>query len=441
MRVRPAQAGSRARRRVVTLVSLLGLLGAAAILAWHAEWPWPEPPAAQPPPDPMPGQIVVDAAHPQWLRYAGGGPFFLCGPGDPEGFLYRGELRPDGTREGDQMALINKLKGTGANAIYLMAVRSHGGDGDRTQNPFLDHDPAKGLNPAVLEQWESWFRHMDTNGIVIFFFFYDDSARIWDTGHRMGPQERTFVRALVERFRHHRHLIWVVAEEYQERYSAARVRNIAAEIRAADPVGHPIAVHKLRGLDFSEFAEDPHIGQFAIQYTAESPDAFHDAMVTAWRRARGRYNLNLAEGHPDAFGEKARRRAWAAAMGGAYVMHLRWDIANTPVADLEDCGRLVRFMEATELVAMAPHDELAHAGTQYVLAQPGRSYIAYAANGPAPLGLKGLDAGRYDLTWFDPATGARVERSGLEVGAGDQAWARPAEIGDEAALHVRRSPP
>ena len=55
--------------------------------------------------EPLPGQITVDPDNPQWLKYAGGGPFFLCGPGDPEDFLYRGSRNSDGTRSGDQMEL------------------------------------------------------------------------------------------------------------------------------------------------------------------------------------------------------------------------------------------------------------------------------------------------------------------------------------------------
>jgi len=100
------------------------------------------------------GRIVVDPEHPQWLKRDGGGPFFMCGPGDPEDFLYRGTLESDGIRDGDQMQLIEKLSGTGANCIYLMAVRSHGGDGDKTHNPFMENDPRKGFNPKVFAQWE-----------------------------------------------------------------------------------------------------------------------------------------------------------------------------------------------------------------------------------------------------------------------------------------------
>ena len=54
---------------------------------------------------PQYGQIMIDPDNPSWLVYNrdenGDGrpdPFFLCGPGDPEGFLYRGIRNPDGTR-------------------------------------------------------------------------------------------------------------------------------------------------------------------------------------------------------------------------------------------------------------------------------------------------------------------------------------------------------
>jgi parallel beta-helix repeat protein len=215
---------------------------------------------------PVSGQIIVDPDSESWLAYNrdsnGDGkkdPCFICGPGDPEGFLYRGTRNEDGTRNGDQMTIINKIKGTGANSIYLMAVRSHGGDGDNTQNPFIDSDPTKGFDDDILNQWETWFTEMDNNGIIIFFFFYDDSARIWDTGDAVGAEEKVFIQGLVNKFKHHKNLIWCVAEEYQESFSATFVSNIAAEIRATDDHNHVIAVHKLTGLDFSEFANDPNI--------------------------------------------------------------------------------------------------------------------------------------------------------------------------------------
>lgn len=385
------------------------------------------------------GQIIVDPNHPQWLKYKKGGPFFMAGPGDPEDFLYRGKLNPDGTRNGDQTALINKLKGTGANCIYLMAVRSHGGDGEQTHNPFIDNDPTKKINMKVLDQWESWFAEMDKNGIVIYFFFYDDDALVWDTGDKMGKEEKYFIHTLVNRFEHHKHLIWCVAEEYEEAFSAARVKNIAAEIRSADDYDHIIAVHKLPGLDFSEFKDDPNIEQFAIQYEG-SIDTLHDGMVTAWQNAAGQYNLNMSEvpWGKTGTGAESRIKSWAMVMGGAYVMVNGMDIESTDVSDLEDMGRIVRFFESTNFYEMAPHDELKYGGTDYVLAKQGDSYVAYALNLSGDIGLKDMSAGTYNINWFDCVTGKSIAQNNVKVGAGVQTFSKPAGIGSELAVYIKR---
>jgi len=406
----------------------------------------PARPRVGPAGTPMPGQIVVDPTSPAWLvRYDPGGqhkPFFMCGPGDPEGFLYRGTRNPDGTRTGDQLALIRKLAPTGANCIYLMAVRSHGGDGDPTHNPFIDNDPSKGLNAKVLDQWETWFAAMDKHGIVTFFFLYDDSARIWDTGDVVGPEEKRFLHGLVKRFKHHKHLIWCVAEEFEERFSTRRASNIAAEIRAADDHRHAIAVHQLTGLRF-KLPDDPNVDQFAMQYNAKTAEDLHAGIAKAFNDAKGRYNLNMSEIAYGGIGtgDAARRKVWAMAMAGAYVMLNGMDIVTTAKSDLQDCGRLVRFFESANVNGMAPHDELKHAGTDYVLARPGRAYIAYAAELKGRIGLKGMTAGTYTLTWLDCVTGRSVIQRDVKVPADDCTWRTPAGIGDELAAHLERTSP
>jgi hypothetical protein len=125
-------------------------------------------------------------------------------------------------------------------------------------------------------------------------------------------------------------------------------------------------------------------------------------------------------------------------MGGAYVMILGMDIAGTAVSDLQDCGRVVRFFESTNFNEMAPHDELVHGGTQYVLADPGNSYIAYASALSGDIGLTSMTAGTYNFRWFDCATGTSVTQAGVIVGAGSQTWNKPVGIGNELAVHIQR---
>ncbi|MBN2593047.1 MAG: DUF4038 domain-containing protein, partial [Sedimentisphaerales bacterium] len=383
-------------------------------------------------------RIVTDPEHRQWLKRSDGRPFFICGPGDPEGFLYRGSLRPDGTRDGDQMELIEKMKGTGANCIYLMAIRSHGGDGDKTHNPFVNHDPAKGINPAVLHQWETWFTEMDENNIVIYLFLYDDSARVWNTADNVCEEEKNFIHTLVNRFEHHRNLIWCIAEEYQEALTVERVKKIAAEVRAADDYDHVIAVHKLNGLDFSEFADDQNIDQFAIQYNVKTAKELHAGIVQAWKDAKGRYNLNMSEAADWGAGDESRKKCWACAMAGAYVMVLGMDIATTSKSDLRDCGRLVRFFKSTDFQQMSPHDELGFGGTQYVLARPGISYIAYASNLQGKIGLKNMQAGLYKWSWFDCENSTGVTKLKVDDAGGDQSCDKPDGIGSELAVYIKR---
>jgi hypothetical protein len=399
---------------------------------------------------------MVDPSNPSWLVYNrdndGNGkfdPVYMCGPGDPEGFLYRGSRNQDGTRNGDQMTLINKLKRTGANCIYLMAIRSHGGDGGATENPFTNSNPANGIDQDILKQWETWFTEMDAHGIIIYFFFYDDNIKVsqtlnWnlDIAGNLHPQEQNFIDTIVNAFKHHKHLIWCVMEEVQEMGSdyIPHTKKIAERIKLTDAYDHVIAVHKLSGLTFSEFADDPNIDQFAIQYKKSEIRRNHYAMVTAWNHAAGRYNLNFAE--PDNnYGSIvfSRKRNWAVAMGGAYMMPIGWDIATTTTTYLEDAGRLVHFMESTTLNEMAPNDALAFEGTEYVLASPNESYIIYSSNLKGNIGLKNMTAGSYDLTWYDPTDGTTIVQNNLTVSSGDQSWSKPAGIGNEVAVYITKA--
>lgn len=379
--------------------------------------------------------IVVNPNNPVWLFYDDGRPLFIAGPGDPEEFLYRGGRNADGTRSGDQMVIINKLTGTGANSIYMQIIRSHGGDGTSDHNPFINSDPAQGLDQDIINQWHTWFTAMDEAGIVIYLFIYDDSACIWSCGSNNVPvEEAAFLTSIVNEFESYGHLIWVVAEEYREAFTAQRVSNIAAVIRQADDYDHPIAVHQNNGLNF-RFPNDPNIDQFAIQYNMDG-QMLYDGMVAAWNAANGRYNLNMTESSQHGTGATMRRHSWGVAMGGAYVMVYQMDVINTDVSDLHDLGRLRTFFEDTNFHEMAPHDQLAFGATKYVLANPGHSYIVYSESAGS-IGLQGMSAGVYDFTWLDTVTGVIVEQAGVIVGAGNQTWDKPVALGSEVAVWIR----
>ncbi len=393
----------------------------------------------------LPGQIVVDPDHPQWLQRHGGKHVFICGPGDPEDFLYVGRRNPDGTRDGDQLARIAKLAEHGGNCIYMQMIRSHGGDaksnGDpqwTRQNPFVDGDPAQGLDENILQQWEEWFTVMDRHEILMYLFFYDDAACIWNTGDVVGPQEQAFVETIVQRFMHHKNLIWVIGEESEERYTTARVQAIARIIQGADQHGHLIGNHHLSGTTFKAWQPDGVLNHFAMQLSA-TDDAAHAGAIDALRKAAGRYQVIYAEStamRTDVDG--MRSHAWSVAMAGMMPMLLRMDIATTPVEALQQCRHLQQFFEATDFWTMSSHDELTHEGTKYVLANPGHSYIAYADHVTGGLGIKDLPAGPYTATWMDCRTGKRVLVELALSKSGNHVFGKPQEIGRECAVWLRR---
>ena len=384
------------------------------------------------------GPITVDSSDPTWL-YHDGEPIFLCGPGDPENFLYRGSLNPDGTRSGDQDLLIAKLVGTGANVAWMTAVRSHGGDGDATHNPFIDHNPSLGVNAVVIDQWEGWIAALDAAGIVTFFVFYDDSSRPWNTGSVVSAAEAAFFETIVNRFESYGHLIWCVAEEYNEAYNVTRISALAELIVETDDTGHPVSTHQLESTQF-HFANDPNLDAHAMHAGGgNTVSQLHAKVLTAKTFADDRYNVIMAEsvGHYTNRTD-ARRLSWAAAMGGAYVFVHAMDVINTPVEAIEDCGRIVSFFSSAPFWEMSPRDELARADTDFVYGEPSIGWFVYADNFTGDLGLAipPGGAGDFVLHWLDVASGMQVDESPIQLSAGDHAFTPPPGLGVDVALYL-----
>ena len=432
---------------------------------------------------PLVGQVIVDPTNPLWLARNedtdGDGRkdrFFICGPGDPEGFLYRGSRNSDGTRKGDQEDIIHAMIGTGANSLYFQAIRSHGGDGDSNpkvnspdkyfadltpgyENPFVNGNKDGKIDMDILDQWEQWFTLMDNNGIVVFLFFYDDNIKVggssslgWPMiGGKLHEQEKYYLRTLVNRFEHHKNLVWCVMEEVEEMGTdyVAHASAIAEYVRQQDDHNHVIAAHQLNGTKFW-FPTDPNIDMFALQtpqmYT---DDTLHNYVKEGRQNAQGRYCVTMAENFDqwsDLRGsarhslDHIRRRSWAAAMGGACaVLVYTWDYPILDTTVLRQCGYLRRFFEATEFTEMASNDELAYGGTVYVLARPGQSYIAYASDLSGEIGLKNMAVGTYTFDWFDCATGRTVTQTDVSVAAGNNTWSKPVGFGADVAVYIRKT--
>lgn len=445
-------------------VLVLGVCAAAAGCGGPGG-PVPASAPAERVPGALEGQIVVDPDNGSYLVYNRDGdgdgeldPFFMIGPGDPEGFLYLGERQADGKRAGGrQSRILEQMREHGGNALYFQAVRSHGGDGADDHNPWNDPgNPASGLDPDVVRQWRGWFDVMRDAGITLFFFLYDDGAHPFDDGcvATVGADERAFIQALVDAFEDYPNLIWVTQEEFEEPKQClpqreAKTRVVADLVRAADDHDHAIGVHHLTGSGMA-IPDHPTIDVY-VQQAGNSYDL--EQLHAAGQPGTGfdpehRYVYIMGEAtrwHPPLLQARdrttLRRSYYATALAGGYVtvlgMYPTEEGADPTPEMLADMRRMQRFFESTRFNRMAPRDDLAHAGTRWVLADPGDGYILYAYDGPERLGVKRVPPGLYKVRWFDPVTGVTIEDGERQV-SGDAVVEKPDRIGEEVLVYLYR---
>ncbi len=419
-----------ARRPLVAVALVVAVLAVGLLVGRQTVWADPASGV---------GQITVDDSG-HWFEYSGNGePYFMAGSGGPEGFLYYSDAR--------RQSIVDQLIANDVRAIYIHAVRSNGGDGGSDENPFVGNNPANGVDPAVLDEWDGYLSQLDEAGIVTWFHLYDDGARPFGACNPDLPAaEKAFVETIVERFRDYQHLVWLPTEEHvikacsNNSIDIEKAEALAAEIRLHDQV-HPLGVHHNNGQS-NQYLGNDDIDVFAQQVCQQSRftsvDGIHDA------GAFGEDVYVMAECHPwhkqllDS-GQRStlRQSFWSSVMAGGYVLFYdAWESNDPTPGMLADLGRINAFMDTTRFAETAPADGLAAGGTKWVLANESADvYIAYSNEDPSTMGVQGISAGAYDLGWFDPVTGARVDQT-ITVTAGTATFPVPSQIGPEVALSI-----
>jgi hypothetical protein len=307
------------------------------------------------------------------------------------------------------------------------------------ENPFVGGDPASGVDASVLDRWEPFLQRMDDAGIVPFFFLYDDGAKPFGCSVPLSADETAFIDALVSRFAHHRHLIWMTQEEFDKGGGCpgvARQRALAAAIRAADP-GARDRRHHMNGQGM-QFGGDPNVDLYGQQAGGVNGwvgvDAMHDR---AGKAGWGNWIYVMAEAHPW-HKDLARRRqcnrttlrqsSWASALAGGYVLLYDAFETHDPTDEmLADLRRLAavhgvdraRRVEPRRRARVRRHEmgarEPGQASLRALLQRrAGRARRQRSARGHVPAGLARSGGRR------------RVEET-KTVGDGDTAFAVPPE--------------
>ena len=425
----------------------------------------------------MPGQIILDPAYPHCLKLNGGKRLFLFGAGNPEDFFFLGTRKTDGTRSTEQQeAILKKLAGTGANTFHLIAMRDsrynlEKGNGAPDANPFINSDIGGKLSEDILRQWEGWLDKFEADGIVPLFTFYNDfddyeELAGWklDAAGNLHPQEKYLVETLVNRFKHHKNIVWVIQESCNKlsRAKQTRLKKVAELVAKTDEFHHPIMqifqilyydeVHADK-VSPDDYVNDPNVkvmgwGHYStFHFNKKKKDLppveqLYKELVEHVGEAAHRWVLfNMeVDKHPNA-GAQSRLYCWTTALAGMYgAINSHYPSKNyVPRETFLDDGRIRTFMEGTDFYRMSPKSELKAGSTLYVLAYEPDSFIAYSPDASKNMGLCKLQAGTYLLRWFDTANGNSVEQITV-LSAGDLSWPRPSGIGKEAALYVKRLP-
>jgi CubicO group peptidase (beta-lactamase class C family) len=448
--------------------------------------PAPEPPSPSPPgsatastpssetrlddPAALPGQIIVAGRQPGYLKLNGGRSIFLCGPDNPEEFLFLGELNPDGTRrDGGQEQMIQRLIDARVNAFHCQMFRmqrcNYKNEGDDQHCPFQNHDPSQPLSEAVLDQWDRWLSLFEAGGIYVHLEFYNDATDVdrigWALGRdsRLHPDEHRWITGIVHRFKHHRNILWGIEESCNKlsRAHTPRFKKIGEAIAAADDHHHPIVQSFVvpndpegdfppDGLTTDDYLDDPHIRVITWLHLTPHGDDFerqHREYLQFYQRDSGRFVVlkNETFHHPRER-TASRRYVWSCAMTGTHTLEAYHNLLRVTDDVLADDGRLCQFMAETNFHRLAPSDGLAAADTHWVLADSGRQYVAYSYDCRGSLGLRQMPAGDYELKWFDTVSGEWALEQGVTVPGGQTTFAKPASLGNEVALLVtRRGPP
>ncbi len=417
----------------------------------------------------LPGQIIIAGKHPGYLKYNGiPGPAYLCGPDNPETFLYDYFGFYNTRKDSGQEEMIRHMDDAGVNAFHFIIWRmkrtNMKGEGDDEHTPFIDHDPSKGLDMEVLDKWDGWLDLFEEAGVTVDFEFYDDAANLrkigWglDANGDLHPDEYRFLTGIVNKFKHHKNIIWSIEESSNKppRANIPHFKKIAEVIAEADNFNHPIKQSFVVPGDPEgdyhdnasapdDYLEDPNIGLVSwlhVHPNGDDIEAQYQEYLKYYIRDFRNFIVmtNETYRHPTNGSPNSRKYAWACAMTKMHNLNA-YHYANRPGrhgVHLYEDGYIANFMEKTDFHTMWHRNDLAAGSTKWVLANPGNSYILYTYDYKENMGVIGMFQGRYDLLWLDTETGETVVQRNLQVNWGENTWKKPATIGNEIALYIKK---
>ncbi len=308
--------------------------------------------------------------------------------------------------------------------------------GGTPASPNRDH-----LNIAYWQKLDDMIQYMNAKGLVADLIVTTPYGVVGQNNIQFGTnaQNDRFVRYVVNRYAAYDNVIWCMGNEWEK---SARMRNypqkkadysrLGSIVRNKDPwmtqdsALRPLTIHGLQvwrdpqGL--FQFFDQRWPTYATMQYGPRS--GYQDVGDNLAIRNNMGHNMPVANDEFKYIGQLSRtdhRNAlWSIATAGGYsstadirenpngkgVSESTGDWTVPPGGEYRDVQNLTRFFttKGIEYWKMTSHNEVKTSGTRvYVLAEPGRQYVVYAAAG-GTFTLK-LPAGDYYAYRYNPRTG------------------------------------
>ncbi len=434
------------------------------------------------------GKGMLEYVGERYLKFQNGEYFLKCGSDAPENFLaydkFDGTFQNDGHKdnlvktweahlqdwkEGDPswkngkgkeiVGAVNYLASKGMNAFSFLTMNIAGDD----QNvfPYVDYDTYDRFDTSKLDQWELLFEHADKLGMFMHFKTLEhENQGLLDNGGT-GLYTKLYYRELIARFGHHLALNWNLAEEtgdWTEKPPTfpidvpERIR-LAEYLSEIDPYKHHIVIHNGDWFD-GLYGPNTKFTGASLQTNKEDFSRVHSqtlrilndskAAGKVWAVAcdePGDAQHALITDTEDPAHDNARKNGlWGAMMAGAWGTEWYFGYKH-PHSDLScqdfrsrdlfwDQGKIcLDFFNNYKIPAweMDSDDSLISSEGDYVLANPGESYVVFLKNGGDSTLDLGNSAGEYKVSWYNSRKGGEFQKGKIKTlsGSGKQSLGLP----------------
>ncbi|WP_025865234.1 DUF5060 domain-containing protein [Prolixibacter bellariivorans] len=351
---------------------------------------------------------------------------------------------------------LNYLASQGMNSVYFLTMNVQG-DGDDVW-PWSRRNERYRFDCSKLDQWEIVFDHMDSLGIMQHVVTQEtENETLLDNGNT-DAQRKLYYRELVARFGHHPALVWNLGEENgpadwtPNGQNDAQRKSMASYLAKIDPYHHPIVIHTHSDNANRDKVLIPMLGFKSLDGVSlqmGNPYDVHQVTKKWWQNSdttQHRWVVTLDEIGPawkgalpdknDAQHDTIRHQClWGSLMaGGAGVeWYFGYKFPNNDLncenwRSRENLWKQTKiatdfFQQYVPFQNMQPADNLIITNDReqsYCLADPGKTYVIYLAEGTTWSRFKVSKAGEiYNISWFNPRTGGALQKGTMETTTGD----------------------